>query len=67
MDDVTKNSEPITIANIHGDNVVMLSEADWKSIQETLYLSSIPGMTERIIEGMNTAKEDCIPASEVKW
>ncbi len=67
LSDVNNTSEPITIANVHGGNVVMLSESDWKAIQETLYLNSIPGMAERIINGMKTAKEDCVPSSEVVW
>ncbi|HPH03963.1 MAG TPA: type II toxin-antitoxin system prevent-host-death family antitoxin [Spirochaetota bacterium] len=35
-------------------NAILVGEDDWKSIQETLYLTSIPGMRESIIEGMNT-------------
>ena len=35
-------------------NAVLLSEEDWKSLQETLYLVSIPGMKESIQEGMKT-------------
>jgi antitoxin YefM len=53
--------EPITVTAKQG-NVVILSEADYKAIQETLYLLSIPGMRESIIEGMNTPPEDCIKA-----
>ena len=33
-------------------NAVLVSEEDWKAIQETLYLTSIPGMRESILEGM---------------
>ena len=32
-------------------NAVLVSEEDWRAIQETLYLSSIPGMRESILEG----------------
>ena len=35
----------------HG-NALLVSEDDWRAIQETLYLSSIPGMRESILEGM---------------
>jgi len=31
---------------------VLISEEDWNSIQETLYLISIPGMRESIVNGM---------------
>ena len=39
---------------IHGKrgSAVLLSEQDWRAIQETLYLTSIPGMREAILEGM---------------
>ena len=35
--------------------------------QETLYLMSIPGMAESIIEGGNTPIEDCLSEDEVEW
>jgi hypothetical protein len=40
----------------HGQrgNAVLLSEADWRAIQETLHLVSIPGMRESILECMAT-------------
>ncbi len=40
-------------------NAVLLSEEDWNSIQETLYLFSIPGMRESIEEGLRTDIKDC--------
>ncbi len=39
-------------------NAVLLSEADWNAIQETLHLVSIPGMRESILEGLATPPED---------
>lgn len=45
----------------------MIGEEDWKAIEETLYLMSIPGMTESIIEGGNTDISDCLDESEVDW
>ena len=33
-------------------NAVLVSEEDWRSIQETLYLMSIPGMRDSIRKGM---------------
>ena len=65
--DVNANCEPITITNTKGKNAVLVSEADWKSIQETLYLMSIPGMAESIITGANTPLDECIAEDEVEW
>lgn len=37
-----------------------LSDKEWGSLEETLYLLSIPGMRESIQEGMATPIEECI-------
>ena len=49
IQDVNVNSTPVTITNTRGKNAVLIGEEDWKAIEETLYLMSIPGMTESII------------------
>ena len=46
-------------------NAVRLSEGDWRSIQETLHLVSIPGMREAILEGMATDVSEL--SSEPLW
>lgn len=51
--------EPVYVTGKNG-NVVMISEEDFRSIQETLYLCSIPGMKDKIMEGMQTPIEDCV-------
>ena len=48
-------------------NAVLISEDDWQAIQETLYLDSIPHMTESILEGSREALENCIPEEMVEW
>ena len=50
ISEVNANSAPLTIVNDSGKNAVLLSEDDWNSIQETLYLHSVPGMAESIIK-----------------
>jgi PHD/YefM family antitoxin component YafN of YafNO toxin-antitoxin module len=37
---------------------VLVSEEDWRAVQETLYLVSIPGMRESILEGMTTPADE---------
>jgi len=51
--------EPIQITGKKG-NAVLLSEKDWRSVEETLYLVSMPGMRESIIEGLQTPLSDTI-------
>lgn len=48
LPDVNVGFNPITIVNNKGKNAVLISEDEWKSIEETLYLSSIPGLVEDI-------------------
>ena len=48
VSDVNIGLNPITILNNKGKNAVLISEEAWKNIEETLYLSSIPGYVENI-------------------
>ena len=67
LSDVNLNCEPITITNNKGKNAILIGEADWRAIQETLYLMSVPGMVESIIEGGNEPIENCLSEDEVEW
>ena len=48
VSDVNVGINPITIVNNKGKNAVLISEDEWNSIEETLYLSSIPGLVNNI-------------------
>ena len=50
VSDVNVGYNPITIVNRKGDNAVLISENEWKNIEETLYLESIPGFSKSIKE-----------------
>lgn len=67
ISDVNANCQPITITNNKGRNAVLIGEDDWRAIEETLFLMSIPGMAESIIEGGNTPLEECLSEDEVDW
>jgi antitoxin YefM len=58
IESVTQSHQPIIISG-QGSNAVLLSEADWAAVQETLYLMSVPGMRESIREGLATSIEEC--------
>ena len=64
IDEVTSSHEPITITGKRG-NAILISEEDWKSIQETLYLLSVPGMGDSIRKGLKTPVEEC--SEELDW
>ncbi len=67
ISDVNANCEPITITNNKGKNAVLIGEADWRAIEETLYLMSVPGMAESILAGGKTPIKECISEEEVEW
>ena len=49
VSEVNESSQPITITNNRGKNAVLVGEEDWKAIQETLSLNSIPDMSQSIL------------------
>ena len=51
LDEAAESHEPIQITGKRS-NAILVSEDDWRSIQETLYLLSIPGMRDSIRKGM---------------
>lgn len=57
MDEAAESHEPLLITGKR-NNAVLVSEDDWRAVQETLYLLSIPGMRESILEGMATPLEE---------
>jgi len=64
IDEAASSHQPVVITGKR-HNAVLLSEDDWRSIQETLYLLSIPGMRESILEGKETPISEC--AKELDW
>jgi prevent-host-death family protein len=64
LDDVALSHEAIQITGKR-HSAVLVSEADWRAIQETLYLISIPGMRKSIRKGLRTPVEKC--AKELDW
>ena len=58
LDEIAESHEPVLITGKRA-NAVLIAENDWRSIQETLYLLSIPGMRESIREGLSTTVEEC--------
>lgn len=49
VDQANEESQTITITGERG-NAVLIGEDDWSAIQETLYLNSIPGMSQSVIK-----------------
>jgi antitoxin YefM len=64
IDEAAHSHQPVLITGKR-NNAVLVSEDDWRSVQETLYLVSIPGMRESILEGLQTPVSEC--AEELEW
>lgn len=64
LDQVASTHEPVVITGKRS-NAVLLSEEDWKSVQETLHLLSVPGMRESIRDGMTEPWEES--AEQLDW
>ena len=64
IDEAATSHEPIIIRGKRG-SAVLISEEDWRSIQETIYLLNIPGMRESIREGLATPVEEC--TQDLDW
>ncbi len=64
LDDVANSHEPIHISGKR-NSAVLVAENDWRAIEETLYLNSIPGMRDSIVKGIKTPVEKC--KKELDW
>jgi prevent-host-death family protein len=64
IDEAASSHEPIIIKGKRG-SAVLISEDDWRSIQETMYLLNISGMRESIRKGLATPIEEC--TQDLDW
>ena len=64
LDETASSHQPIQITGKRA-NAVLIAEDDWRAIQETLYLLSIPGMRESIREGLEMSVDKC--SKEPEW
>ncbi len=64
LDEANDSHTPILIEGKRG-GAVLIGEDDWAAIEETLFLTSIPGMRESIKEGLKTPLHKT--STELKW
>ena len=64
LEEIAASHEPIQIIG-DSSNGVLIAEEDWQSLQETVYLLSIPGMRDSIRDGLKTPLEEC--STELTW
>lgn len=66
VDDVAEHHRPVVISGERSD-VVLVSKEDWDAIQETIYLVSVPGMSDSMKEAAAEPIEDCTPLEALDW
>ncbi len=66
VDEVAESHEPVFIAGPR-NNAVLISEEDWRSIEETLYLSAIPGLKESILAARQEPVDEMAPDDDKDW
>ena len=64
IDDASSSHEAILITGKRA-NAVLVSEEDWKAIQEAVYLLSVPGMRESVRQGLKAPIKEC--SKEPGW
>jgi prevent-host-death family protein len=64
IDEAAESHQPLLITGKR-NKAVLIAQEDWQAIQETLFLLTVPGMRESIIEGIATPVEEC--AEELDW
>ncbi|MCD7859805.1 MAG: type II toxin-antitoxin system Phd/YefM family antitoxin [Firmicutes bacterium] len=66
IEQTVKHNEPVNVSTKDG-NAIVLSEADYNGLMETLDILSIPAMKDKLLTGKATPVADCVPESEVEW
>lgn len=64
LNDIAESHAPVQIAGKR-NSAVLVSESDWRAVQETLFLSGIPRMRDSIRRGLKTPVAKC--EKELDW
>ena len=64
---VNEDCAPVSITNSKGKGAVLIGEDEWAEIEETLYLTGIPGMYESLIAGMEEPAAECVDENALEW
>jgi antitoxin YefM len=64
LDQIALEHQPLHIKGKRS-SAILISEADWSAMQETLYLLSVPGMRESLLESKKEKLSTCV--EKLKW
>ena len=59
IDETNQTHEPIYIKGKRNDAVI-ISKEDYEGLQESLYIYSVPGLVESILEASKEPLEECV-------
>lgn len=66
LENTIKYNEPINISTKNG-NAIILSEEDYNSLIETLYIESIPELKKEILKRADDGEDEFVSEDEVEW
>ncbi len=66
LQNTIRYNEPVHITTKDGD-AILISEAEYRGLVETLDLISVPEMEEKLLDGMNAPLSECLPEDAVEW
>lgn len=66
IDQVSECAEPIMLFGKR-NNAVLVSEEEWRSIQETLYLTTLPGVVDSVKEARQSTPGDWVTPDKIEW
>lgn len=61
------NHEILRVKRRGAEDFIVISDKDWKAIEETIYLNQIPGLVESILQAKKEPIEDGKPLEELEW
>ncbi len=67
VDNCVANHEVLRVKRRNGENFVVIGEADWQAIEETLHLNQFPGLVQSIHEAAKEPLEEGVPLEELEW
>jgi antitoxin YefM len=67
VEECIDNHEVLKVRRKKGESFVVIGESDWKAIEETLYLSRIPGLVASIKEAAAEPLSEGTPLEELEW
>lgn len=67
VDRCIDNHDVLRVTRRKGENFIVLGEADWRAIEETLYLSQIPGLVDSIQAAAAEPLEDGTTIEDLDW